>query len=438
MKLLSKAILVLGLCSALSSTGYATGGFDDPTRAYAVPTLSKTPKGQVALSWTEKDDAGVVYFYWAESADKGKTFGDKKLIFSSPGIGNSRLMRPKLLFRKDGSAVAVFALRGPETATAQQAATQPAPTHNHEATAAHDHGTAPAAEKPKPDAQAKGGQRGGGRPSDLQIVYCSSSDNGTTWSTPVPVHSDRTPNVVRGFFDATVLANDEIAVAYLNDITGKEHQRDLRFVTSTGGNRFGQERVLDPFVCDCCNISLLVDGSGTLQVYYRENQDNIRDIATMSSTDNGLTFSKPGILSKDNWQINGCPHSGPTSSAGAGGNFIAWFSGTSDAPGIRVVNQQGKRLFVLDDPTAKNAYLVPAPKATVLLWEQSQSSEAGMSTTIAYRAINSMQSTGTSFVKSGKSATNASGIVVGNQLVVAYEVRNPSNKNSVAVTLVDL
>ncbi len=234
-----------------------------------------------------------------------------------------------------------------------------------------------------------------------------------------------------------MLANGEIGVAYLNDIAGKQHQRDLRFVTSIG-NQFTAERILDPFVCDCCNISLLVDATGTLQMYYRENQDNIRDIATMRSTDNGATFSKTTILSKDNWQINGCPHSGPTSSVGLDGNLIAWFSGTADAPGIRVVNQQGKRLFVLDDPTAKNAYLVSAPKSSVLLWEQNQTSESGVASVIAYKLINANQNPATQFVKMAQNGTNATGLVVGNQLLVACEVKQPNNKNSITVAQLDL
>lgn len=441
MKPIFKTILACCVLALLATSGYANGLFSDTTRAYAVPTLTKTPKGNVALSWTEKDANGVVYFYWAESTDKGKTFGDRKLIFSSAGIGNSRLMRPKLLFKKDGTLAAVFALRGPESGVAQASAPQqprPEATHaGHEAApASHDHGAGQDS-KPKAEGPAKGGSRGGGRPSDLQIVYSLSKDQGNTWSPPVPVHTDKAPNIVRGFFDATVLANGELGVAYLNDIQGKAHQRDLRFVTSTG-DRFSAEKILDPFVCDCCNISLLVDTKGTLNLYYRENQDNIRDIAKMTSADNGQTFVKPAILFADNWQINGCPHSGPTSSMGTDSNLIAWFSGTTSSPGIRVVTQQGKRLFVLDEPTAKNAYLVSAPKSSVLLWEQNQTSEAGLNSIIAYKNINAAQEPATQFVKNSINGTNASGLVVDNQLVIAYEQKNPNQKNSVGLAQIDL
>lgn len=430
-------MLNLMLCASLllaqGLTSYASNPttFGDSTRVYAVPTLVKTPTGNVALSWTEKDKAGVVYFYWAESTDKGRTFGDKKLIYAAAGIGSSRLMRPKLLFKKDGSLVAVFTMPG---------GSQPAPATahaSHEATPApHEHGTSQGGEKPKTDAPAKGGARGG-RPSDLQIVYSQSKDGGTTWSPPAPVHADRTPNMVRGFFDAIVLANGEVAVAYLSDIPGKQHERDLKFVTSKG-DAFGDVKTLDPFTCDCCNISLLVDTKGILNLYYRENQDNTRDIAKMTSSDNGATFSQATILLADKWKINGCPHSGPTSGSSQNGNLIAWMSGTTESPGIRVATQQGKRLFVLEDPTAKNAFLVSAPTSSVLLWEQNQETEAGISSVIAYKNIKANQNPPTQFAKNTLGSTNATGVIIDNQLVVAYEVKNANNKNSVGLAHIDL
>ncbi|MGA0559727.1 sialidase family protein [Larkinella sp. VNQ87] len=418
MKLFIKSFLFLA-CFCLAVAGsFANNNLNDTTRAYATPLLTKTPKGTVALSWTEKDADNVIHFYWAESKDKGKTFGDKRLIYSSAGIGNSRLMKPRLLFRKDGSAVAVFALRGEAPAASTD--------HSNHGGGHQGHGEAPKAAV------------GGGRPSDLQIVYAVSKDQGTTWTKPQPVHQDKTPNVVRGFFDATVLANGEIGVAYLNDIPGKAHQRDLRFVTSNG-DQFGAEQVVDAFVCDCCPISLLVDASGTLNMYYRENQENIRDIYKTTSKDNGKTFSPAEPLYKDNWQVNGCPHSGPTSATGTGTNLIAWFSGTKDAPGVRLVDQQGKRLLVLDDPSAKSAFLVSGPKSSVLLWEQSLASESGRLSTIGFKNITGAASNPTTqFVKDSRNAMNASGIVVDNQLVVAYEVMNENKKTGVALAQIKL
>ena len=239
--------------------------------------------------------------------------------------------------------------------------------------------------------------------------------------------------MVRGFFDTIVLANGEVAVAYLSDIPGKQHERDLKFVTSNG-DTFGDVKTLDPFTCDCCNISLLVDNKGILNLYYRENENNTRDIAKMTSSDNGVTFSKAEILLADNWKINGCPHSGPTSNA----NLIAWMSGTTDSPGIRVATQQGKRLFVLEDPSAKNAFLVSAQKSSVLLWEQNQETEAGVSSVIAYKNITADKSPANQLAKNTINGTNEPGVVIDNQLVVAYEIRNANQKNSIGLAQIDL
>lgn len=408
-------IQLIGLMLSLAVSGASASGIGgDTSRTYAIPTVSLTPKGTVALSWTEKDDRNMVHYYWAESKDQGRTFGEKKQIFESPGMSGSRLMRPKLLFKKDGTWAAVFALRGDVPAT------QPAAAGGHD----HHHGS----EAPKQAA-------GGGRPSDLQIVYSLSKDQGKTWTAPAPVHADRTPKVVRGFFDATVLANGEIGVAYLRDIDGRAHERDLRFVTSAGDS-FGAETVLDPFVCDCCNISLLVDDKGVLNLYYRENQENIRDIAKMSSTDNGKTFSKPQILFADNWKINGCPHSGPTSATGPGGNVISWFSGTTESPGIRLVTQEGKRLLVIPDASAKNMYLAAGNKTAALVWEQ-QGTESDQ-TVLAYRSVKKEGVSDTKVISKTANATNASGVIAGNRLVVAYEVKNSRNRNTLAVESIEL
>ncbi|MCY7352376.1 MAG: glycoside hydrolase [Cytophagaceae bacterium] len=403
--------------------------FDDETRAYAIPTLTRSPKGDALLSWTEKDAQGLVHFYFALSNDQGKTFSGKKLIYAAPGIGTSRLMRPRVLFKKDGTMVAVFANRVGETPTV---AAKPADAHA-------GHGT----EKPASAAPAPS------RPRDSQIVYASSKDGGQTWTAPQPVHSDRTagvttpgvttPAVMRGFFDATVLANGEVAVAFLHDIAGQAHSRDLRLVVSKGEG-FGPEKIIEPFVCDCCNVSLLVDASGALHVYYRENKDNIRDIDQMISTDHGATFSKPEPLYADGWKLNGCPHSGPTSSRFGQSALIAWYSGTAtNSPGIRVVTQEGKRLFVLDDPSAKNAWLLPAPKtSSVLLWEQASEKGETPVTAIGYRSISPDAVSETRWIQDSENATNASGLVVGDQMLVAYEVKRPSKLNALKISTVGL
>ena len=104
-------------------------------------------------------------------------------------------------------------------------------------------------------------------------------------------------------------------------------------------------------VCDCCNINFLVDAKGAFHIYYRDNNDDIRDIARITSTDNGATFSTPQIVHNDGWKIAGCPHSGAMSSATGKSALVAWYSGSETESGARLVTQEGKKLFVLNDPS---------------------------------------------------------------------------------------
>lgn len=368
---------------------------NDTTKAYTMPLLSKTAKGEVMLSWTEKDLQGVTAFCVAFSKDNGKNFGEKKTIFSGTGIGNSRMMRARVLAKKDGTLVAVFI---------NNSAPQPA----------------------------AGGR--GGRSSN--IVYCVSKDGGSTWTAPAPVDSDPKQGIVRGFFDAIVMSNDEIAVVYLKDVANstKHEERDLRLVVTKNGE-MQPERLIDPVVCDCCPINMLIDANGALNVIYRDNNDNIRDMARMVSTDNGATFSKPEIIHNDGWKINGCPHSGAVSTTFGKSALVAWFSGAETESGVRLATREGKKLFVLEDASAKNPYLVESPKSAVMLWEQNAENSISK---LAYRKIASNKVSETIWVDGSANATNSVALTIDIQLLVAYEVKQANKRNTIKVSSLSL
>jgi len=379
---MNKLVIAAISCSLMAIGSAATAQFTgrDTTVAYAMPVLTQTPKGAVLLTWTEKDAAGRGSFCMAQSTDRGQTFSDRRVIVSGAGIGGSRLMRPKVLTKKDGSLVAVFSNRAEVN-----------------------------------------GKRSTG------IEFSTSTDNGVTWTTPQPVDADPTP-CVRGFFDAVVLPNNEIAVAYLKDVAGstKHEERNLRLVLTKNG-AFQPERVIDPVVCDCCNISLLVDNNNALHVYYRDNNDDIRDMAQMTSTDNGLTFSKPQILYTDNWKIAGCPHSGAFSTAYGNGILTTWFSGTEQDKGIRLVAQDGKRLALANDPSARNGFVSAGVGNAVFVWEQNKDEVSQ----IAYRTLTGNAVSETNWLAGAVNATNASSLVLDKEALVVYEVRNPNKRNGI-------
>jgi hypothetical protein len=397
------AILMLRLSASTIAQNVT---FADKNHAYTLPTFTKNSKGDPILYWTEKDDKNVLALYFSASKDGGKTFSEKKLIYADAGLGSSRLMRPKLLFKKDGTMAAVFSYRTVFVA--------PAAPSTHEG-----HGK-PAASEPKPKRE-------------LQIKYTVSKDNGSTWTTPTSVDSD-TSRLVRGFFDAVVLANNEIAVAYLKDVKGstKHEERDLRMVITKNGV-FQPEKLIDPVVCDCCNISLLVDSKGTLNVFYRDNNNDIRDIAHMTSADNGASFSKPQILYNDKWEIKGCPHSGVSSVATAKGALVTWFSGATEQSGVRLVDADGKLLKVLS-ANAKNGHVAADDKQGAFVWEQT--TEAGTSQifynkVVGGKVLDNQQLSGSDY---GQNATSQ---MVNGKLLIAYEVAKPNQRTALSVRVVE-
>jgi BNR repeat-like domain len=402
----ASAISAIAVCNSMEmeEVNLSNNNPEDSTKAYSMPTLSQTQKGEVMLTWTEKNTEGVTSFCLAFSKDKGKTFSDKKVIFAGTGVGNSRMMRAKVLTKKDGSLVAVFSNRD----AAPTASTSTSPPQ---------------------------GGRGGGR--SANIVFCVSKDGGSTWTSPVSVDSDPKQGIMRGFFDAVVLPNDEIAVAYLKDVANstKHEERDLRMVVTKNGE-FQPEKVIDPVVCDCCPISMLIDANGALNIVYRDNNDDIRDMAKMVSTDNALTFSKSQILHNDAWKINGCPHSGAVASTSGKGALFAWFSGAEKESGIRLVNNEGKKLLVLNDPTAKNAALADGSQNQILLWEQNK--PENNLTEIAFKKINKDKVSETIWVDGSANGINSTGLVLDNQLLVAYEVKQANKRNSLKISTVRL
>ena len=75
------------------------------------------------------------------------------------------------------------------------------------------------------------------------------------------------------------------------------------------GARSG-EALLDDSTCSCCQTDA-VRWAGRVLVAYRDRSpEEIRDIAVSARGKDGQ-WSKPRILSADNWKIEGCPVNGP-------------------------------------------------------------------------------------------------------------------------------
>lgn len=98
-------------------------------------------------------------------------------------------------------------------------------------------------------------------------------------------------------------------------------QRSALYYSSGTG-----ERELVKGVCYCCKTTMVTTPAGMLFAGWRHvYPGSLRDIAVVTSRDDGRTFTAPARVSEDNWQLNGCPDDGPAMAADSSGLVhIVW------------------------------------------------------------------------------------------------------------------
>ncbi len=279
----------------------------------AEPAIAKSADGNVFVAWVEhgvEKAANVL----VQSFDKnGKPTGEKVQV--NPQSGQATAWRgdpPSVAVGKDGAIYVVW--------TARVAAEE-------------------------------------GNPTDIYLS--ASRDNGRSFTPPVKVNDDKVP-VSHGMHSLAVDKNGQVYVAWLDDrnikkepsplaptapANGekpkhqhmKEPNREVFFSVSTdGGKTFSANKKIADEVCPCCKTSLLAADDGKLYASWRQVLPvDFRHIAVVSSDDKGNTFSKPTIVSDDQFFIEGCPVSGASLLADNNSLKVLWFTaGKAGPPGL--------------------------------------------------------------------------------------------------------
>src|SRR5262245_205161 len=210
-----------------------------------------------------------------------------------------------------------------------------------------------------------------------------SRDGGRTWGKAIVPHRDRT-QTERGFV-SMIPANGGIAMVWLNGpkMTGgdpgaaeygsadkaragaSQHTGGDDHQHTGGGDRqhaggdheaaghgpaasgmemslmhtmigldgkLGKEVLLDDRVCECCQTAAAPTPDGMAVVYRDRSEKEMRDISIVRLK-NGK-WSKPQPLSKDGWEIHGCPVNGPAISSSGQNLAVAWFTAAQDQPRV--------------------------------------------------------------------------------------------------------
>lgn len=302
--------------------------------------------------WIQKDvNTGKNVVAFARSEDHGNTFGKPvEIPESMEADGGNGEGPPRMIVKEDGTMLLVF--------------NRP---------------------NPAPENRFAG-----------DVLYTQSTDGGQSWTEPKPIHSDGKRASGQGFPVLANLPNGEVAAVWLDGRNNKPWS-EVYFAVTSGKNGFGNDRKIGGAACQCCKNAMLVDESGRLHVAYRSLVDGTRDIMHMVSTDMGETFSEPRKVSKDQWEIEACPHNGPDLATSGDKLQAVWYTNSAEKGMFYAERKPGEGVFankikLTSNELAKHikvAPLVHEQNMVVAVWDEKikSTNSSGMNARIAYKII---------------------------------------------------
>jgi hypothetical protein len=245
------------------------------------PYLTRDHNNNVVLSWVKQTHDSAFAFTYAVSVNGGQSFQSPIVIPSSNNVFPHSENIPKIIFKPSGEIIAVWG------------ASNPNPINKY---------------------------------SGL-VYYSQSFDSGKSWTDAKRLVND-TSSYDQRYFDVALMPDGEAGIIWLdNRKTINKEGAAIYFATSKNKDGFQNGTIIGQPTCECCRVDLFVDKSKNIHVAYRAIlNDSIRDIVHSVSTDSGRSFSKPAVISTDNWMINACPHTGPSMTESGGRIHFAWYT----------------------------------------------------------------------------------------------------------------
>jgi len=261
------------------------------------PSFTQKNKNEIVLSWIEKRADGVHFFRKTWKIDQQKWLESEELPIDRNASTHAEGM-PKLSYKKSGECIMLYEINKPSTKT-----------------------------------------RFSG---DLKYAMESQGK----WSKAITIHQDTTAGLSHSFGKIIPLSNGEVGAFWL-DVKAGPKGRTLVHAVSSPGKGFGKMQILDKQTCECCRIDAVADEKGRLAIVYRDlNDQGERDMGFIQSTDFGKTFSQPVPLFADHWQVNACPHAGPSLAKSYQGLEAAWYTGAEGSNGIKWMKVGSKQLIL--------------------------------------------------------------------------------------------
>lgn len=163
-----------------------------------------------------------------------------------------------------------------------------------------------------------------------------------------------------------------------------------------GGKSFEKNRYVDGLVCACCQIAVGFSKGNVILGWRSVEPGDVRDIFTAVSSDNGETWAKPQLASRDNWVVKGCPHEAPAFASTASAVYLAWMTSASGKQEIHMVSSKdggktfGERVHVSAGVSkAKHPRLVAIGDRVGIAFEGQIEGRKESGSTVIYRELDS-------------------------------------------------
>ena len=216
------------------------------------------------------------------------------------------------------------------------------------------------------------------------IRFSRSTDGGQHFSEPVTVNDNL--EKIRHRFDSLAIGkNGEVFIAWLDarDIAaakkaGQEFKGLSLYYTwsDDGGRHFQPNKSIADHACECCRIDTAIAPDNTPVIAWRHIFDGrIRDHALVKFKD----WNTPGPvsrLSRENWEIDACPHHGPGLSVSDTGAYHAvWFTNTDTKKGLFYAysTDAGQRFsepFNFGNDGASHPHVLGLGQQVAVVWQE--------------------------------------------------------------------
>ena len=229
------------------------------------------------------------------------------------------------------------------------------------------------------------------KPDTGTIRMLRSTDGGQSFSQPFTVQADR-QEITHRFETSIVDAQGALHTVWVDkrdlELAPKVGKKSsyrgaaiYRNVSTDGGATFGPDIRVADHACECCRLALALGTDGRARAIWRHVfEPNVRDHAiTVLDADQPTQVAPIVRATFDDWQINACPHHGPSLAAASDGGFHAvWFGvrkqGAEALAAVRYArlnthgSPQPDSVRALPDERAEHAEVLAAGARVAVVW----------------------------------------------------------------------